>query len=276
MRTIKRFRVVTLAAACGLAGSPSFPAAAQTALETETTPLQTVTPPTPTSPLVINWNFFGGAGKANVTVNADGTWLFSGLYNGIKPNKDIDAALSLTASTGATVYFQYVGPAANGAQWSKQGRSGILQDNFAQFVGAGPDNWAGTYRFTETAAGKRAEYEAWEKKRQEAEKKREEARKEYEDTLKRDDATIAALKAEFEKQKREEARKEYEEALKRKDAKIAAAKAELEKQKQDEQAQAQAQAQAQRSSGGGSSVGSTIGTIAKVAGPIIGACLSFL
>ncbi len=253
MNAMKHFRIVTLAVACGLAGSPSCPAAAQTAPETETTTLQTVTP-TPTSPLVINWNFFGGAGKANVTVNSDGTWLFSGTYNGNRPNKDIDAALSLTASTGATVYFRYVGSAASGAQWSKQGRSGILQDNFAQFVGAGPDSWAGTYRFIETAAGKRAEYEVWDKKREEAEKRREEARKEYEDALKRKDAKIAVLKAEFEKQKQDEKAQAQAEA----------------------QAEARAEAHPAQTGGGGSSVGSTIGTIAKVAGPILGGLLCCL
>jgi hypothetical protein len=225
----------------------SLPAAAQSAPDTETTTLTAVTPPSTPAPLVINWNFFGGVGKANMTINPDGTWMFSGQYNGNKPNKDIDVAFSLTAKTGGTLFFRYVGSAANGAQWSKQGRSGILQDNFAQFVGAGPDNWAGTYRFTESAAGKKAEYEAWEKKRQEAEAKREEARKAYEDGLKRKDAKIQQLKDELDRQKR------------------------------DEQAQAQAEANSEKSSsGGGSSVGSTIGKIASVAGPILGTVLSFL
>jgi len=249
MRTIKHFRVATLTVACGLVGSLSLPAAAQTAPETETTTLQTVTPPpTPTSPLVINWTFLGGAGRANVTVNADGTWLYSGRYNGSKPNKDIDAAMSLTASTGATVYFRHVTSAANGAQWSDEGKSPILQDDFAQFVGAGADSWAGTYRFVETAAGKRAEYEAWEKRRVEMERMREEAREKYEEALKRKDAKAAALKAEFERRKQEE----------------------------QAQAEAEAQAEAHRAPSGGSSIGSTIGTIAKVAGPILGAVLSFL
>jgi hypothetical protein len=234
---MKRFRAFALVAVCVLSASLSHVAAAQAPaldLNTEATLLQH-SPPT-TGPIVVNWAFKKGAGATNLTVNPDGSYVFSGQYSGKKPNKDFDIALALKASTGAILLFHYVGDAANGAQWSNQGQSGILKDDFALF--AGKIDWTAEYHFSESSAGKRAEYEA-------------------------------------KRRKVEDLRKAEEEARKKKDAKLLAEKkAERRREEQAELAQEQ-QIEQQHSGGGGSSVVSTIGDvcsgIASVAGDVGGA-----
>jgi hypothetical protein len=234
---MKHFRVFALVSICGLAASMSPLAAAQAPaldLNTEASLLQH-TPPT-TGPIVVNWAFKKGAGSTNLTVNPDGTYVFSGQYSGKKPNKDFDIALALKASTGAILLFHYMGDAANGAQWSDQGQSEILKDDFALF--AGKTDWTAEYHFSESSAGKRAEYEA-------------------------------------KKKRLEDLRKAEEEARKKKDAKLVAEKkAARRREEQAELAQEQQAAQ-QHSGGGGSSVVSTIGDvcsgIASVAGDVGGA-----
>jgi hypothetical protein len=234
MKPLRAFAVV---AVCALSASMSHGAAAQLpALDanTEASLLQH-SPPT-TGPIVVNWAFKKGVGATNLTVNPDGTYVFSGQYSGKKPNKDFDIALALKASTGAILLFRYVGDAANGAQWSNQGQSEILKDDFALF--AGKRDWTAEYHFSESSAGKRAEYEARKKKLEDLRKAEEEARK------KKDEKLLAEKKAE---RRREE---------------------------QAELAQEQQIAQ-QHSGGGGSSVVSTIGDvcsgIASVAGDVGGA-----
>jgi hypothetical protein len=225
---MKPFRILTLAAACAFAGALAPAADAQTPTDDaiETTPV-VVTPAVPSGPISLNTSFRNGLGHANVTFNQDGTWLFSGTYTGHRTGKDIDVALALKASTGSIILFHYVGDAANGAQWSKQGTSDAIRDFWSTFSSG--DKASVSDRFYESAAGKRAEYEAAEKKREEIQKAEDEARK-------RHDEKVAAEK-----------------------------KAELEKQRQ-EQAQA---AQQQQSSSGGSSIGSVIGTIGGVLGSVL-------
>lgn len=234
---MKPLRTFSLAAACALAGSLGPMAAAQGPAgdpNTEACPVQHAPPAT--GPIVVNWSFKKGSGATNLTVNPDGTYVFSGQYAGKKPNKDFDIALVLKAKTGAILLFHYVGDAANGAQWSNQGQSTILKDDFALF--ANKVDWTAEYHFSESAAGKRAEYEA-------------------------------------KKRKLEELRKEEEDAIKKKDAKLAAEKkAARRKEEQAELAQEEQQEQAAHQ-GGGSSVVSTIGDvcsgIASVAGDVGGA-----
>jgi hypothetical protein len=229
MSSVKPFRILTLAAACAFAGALSPMASAQTTPDdaVEATPV-VATPPTQ-GPIVLNASFRNGAGHANVTMNPDGSYLFSGSYSGHKAGKDIDVAMALKASSGGIILFHFVGDAANGAQWSKTGTNDAIRDFWSTFSSG--DKASVSDRFYESAAGKRAEYEAREKKREELQKAEDEARK-------RHDEKVAAEK-----------------------------KAELEKQRQEQAAQEQAQQSS--SSGGGSSIGSVIGTIGGVLGSVL-------
>jgi hypothetical protein len=237
MNTVRTF---SIAAACALATSFASVASAQATnpadLTTEAAPvLQVQTPPT--GPVGATWTFKKGQGTANLTINADGTYLFSGQYGGNKPNKDFDITFALKGSTGAILLFHYMGGAANGVQWSDQGQSEILKDDFATF--AGKMSWTAEYHFSETSAARRAEYEA-------------------------------------KKHKLEALRKAEEEARKKHDAKLAAEKrAERRREEQAELAQEQAIAQQHQGGGGGGGIVSTIGDvcsgISSVAGDIGGA-----
>jgi len=255
---MKPFRIATLAATCVLAGSLSPLAIAQTAAPTDTStpapaptdssgvPVDTtdvpstpaapvesapvaVTPPT-AGPVTIKWNFRRIAGGLNLMVNPDGTYLFSGTAEG-RRGKDFDIAMVLKSRTGGSIVFHFVGDANNGARWSKQGQSDILRDDWSSFTG--PDRWTAHYHYFENAAGKRAEYEA-------REHRREELQKMVDDAIKRHDQKEAAAK-----------------------------KAELQQQQQQQAAQAQQQAAAPSSSGG-SSIGSTLSTIGSVASTVLG------
>ncbi len=233
---MKPFRAFSLVAVFAFAASLGPVAVAQVPasdLDTEASPVQHA-PPT-TGPIVVNWSFKKGAGATNLTVNPDGTYLFSGQYSGKKPNKDFDIALALKASTGAILLFHYVGDASSGVQWSNQGQSTILKEDFALF--AGKIDWTSEYHFSESSAGIRAEREA--------------------------------------KRKRlEDLRKAEEEALKRKDAKLAAERR-ADRRREEQAQLAQERQIAQQHQSGGSSVMSTIGDvcsgIAGVAGDIGGA-----
>jgi hypothetical protein len=150
---------------------------------TETSALQHVGPTK--GPIVVEWRFKNNAGNANLTVNADGTYVFSGQYNEKKPNKDFDISLALKSTTDAILLFDYVGDAGNGVRWSKQGQSKFLSDDFSTF--AGRHDWFGEYHLSETSEGRRLAYEAMEKRK-------EQVRREEEDALKKKDAKIAAEK----------------------------------------------------------------------------------
>ncbi len=233
---MEHFRAFALVAVCAVSASMSQGAAAQVpALDGDTEGSLLQHAPPSTGPIVVNWAFKKGAGATNLTVNPDGTYVFSGQYSGKKPNKDFDIALALKASTGAIVLFHHMGDAANGVQWSEQGQSDILKDDFALF--AGKRDWNAEYHFSESSAGKRAEYEA-------------------------------------RKKKLEDMRKAEEDARRKKDAKLAAEK-KAERRREEQTELAQEQAAQQHSGGGGSSVVSTIGDvcsgIASVAGDVGGA-----
>jgi hypothetical protein len=194
----------------------------------------------PSGPIVVKWQFKKGTGEMNLMVNPDGTYLFSGTNKDRKPGKDFDIALALKSSDGGIILFHYVGDASNGVEWSKQGHSEILKDDFATF--AKRHDWFAKYHFFESAAGKKAEYEARERKREELKKAEEEARK------RKDEAEA--------KRKREE------------------------RQKLDREEAQQAAQHQNNGGGGGSSVVSTIGDvingIGSVAGDIGGAVQSIL
>ena len=201
----------------------------------ETSPVVT-NPPSPGS-ISHNYNLPKIHGTLNITVNSDGTWDFSGTGKAFQ-HKDYDVTLALRNPMGEMVLFQYIGDASNGIQFSKQGQSEILKDNFASFAKGHSSSWA--YRFSEDKEGRALAYEARMKK-------------------------LEAL------------RKEEEEARKRHDEKVAAEKkAARQREEQQQVAAEQARARQQQSSGGGgSSVSSVMSTIGTVAG-VVGSILSFL
>jgi hypothetical protein len=192
-----------------------------------------------TGPIVVNYKFTKEEGSVNLTVNPDGTWLFSVDYKGKKPGYDIDVALALRSTLGGIIVWHYAGDASNGVQSSQQGKSDVLKDNFKTF--AGKHDWSVKYDFALSAEGRAKRFEAQEKKKAELQKAEEEARK-------RHDHKVAAEK-----------------------------KAELAKEEQKEREAAQRAAAAHKS--GGSSVMSTIGTVVKDVGTaagVVGTILSFL
>lgn len=247
MSSIKAVRVLTIATACALTGSIPGPAAAQcvpgaqpaaaatTAPATDDSPEQaplTTVPPSP-GPLVINWNFKNGAGHANLTCTPDGTCLFSGHLDGRRPGKDLDVAMGVKSSNGAAIVLHYVGDASN-AQWTKQVHSDVLKDEWASFTK--DRKWTFSVHIWETAQGRKAAYEA-------RERKRAELTRFVDDAIKRHDEAAAKAK-----------------------------QADLQKEQQQQAAQAQAQASQSQSSGGGSSAGQVLSTL----GTVMGTALSFL
>jgi hypothetical protein len=243
VRVIQRFSALALVAILVIAASsvmaqsstkPSSTTAA--AAPAEASPV--VSHPATTGPISHNYTLKKVDGTLNILVDPDGTWNFSGNTKAF-PGKDFDVTLALKNTTGAVVLFQYIGDASHGIQFSKQGKNDILEENFASFAKSHKSAWE--YRLYESTAGKRALYEAREKKKEEIRKAEEEAKKRH------DEKVAAEKKAEL---KAEE-------------------QAEL---KWEQQQQAQQQQQQQQSSGGGSSIGSVLGTIGSVAGAV----LSFL
>lgn len=181
-------------------------------------------------PLVVKWSMKKIKGSANLMVNPDGTYLFSGDVKDKRPDHDFNIAVALKSSQGGVIVFQYSGNVSDGVQWSKQGQSDILKDDYQSF--AGKVNWAGEWRISLSAAGEAKRYA-------EREKKREKLRKEEAEAKKRHEEKVA------EEKKKEE-----------------------EKIEQEQIAAAQAAAQRQQS-GGGSSIGSDISGIASTVGSVV-------
>jgi hypothetical protein len=159
-----------------------------------------------------------------------------------KKDRDLVIVMALKSSTGAIILFHFSGNDTHGVEWSKQGHSQILKDDFATF--ASKVKWDGEFRFPLDKEG------------------------------------IAKLYEEREK-KKEELLKEEKEAREKKDKKLAAEKRkELEKLEKQRLAEAQAaatarqqQQQQQSSSGGGvsgflSTVSSVVGTMTSIGGDI--------
>jgi hypothetical protein len=152
----------------GIAGSNSSPAAGAvggqpaTPIDSsvqsrfkETTGIQHGAPSN--GPIVVNWHFKKDPGSANLIVNPDGTYLFSGNYQRV-PSKDLEVVIVLKSTLGGHIGFSYVGNVSNGAiQWSKQGQSVILKENFHTF--AGKHDWTGYYRLWLTASARKAQHD---------------------------------------------------------------------------------------------------------------------
>ncbi len=147
--------------------------------------------PPSSGPIVLNWKLKKVDGSVNLLVNPDGSYVFSGQVSDKKPDKDFDIAVALKSSTGAVILFHYIGDMSHGAQWSKQGDSLILKDDFATF--AKHHDYAWRYTLPESDAGKKKAYE-------ERERKREKIRKEEADARRRHDAQVEAQKEAEERQ----------------------------------------------------------------------------
>jgi hypothetical protein len=141
----------------------------------------------PTKPLVADWKLKKLNGNVNVTVNPDGTYLFSGSFSDKKKDLDFDITFALKSRTGGVYLFHYEGDASNGIQFSRTGESPILKDDFASFDHY---KWAAHYCFHLTAAGRRERYEAEQRKLEKIRKEEAEARK------RKDEKLVAEKKAE--------------------------------------------------------------------------------
>jgi hypothetical protein len=142
-------------------------------------------------PLVLNWKLKKVDGSVNLLVNPDGSYVFSGQVSDKKPGKDFDIAVALKSTAGAVILFHYVGDMSRGVQWSKQGESIILKDDFETF--AKHHDYAWRYTLPESDAARKKAYE-------EREHKREKIRKEEADARRRHDAQMEAQKEAQERQ----------------------------------------------------------------------------
>ncbi len=194
--SIKTICSFTLLSFCTLAASfsPAQTPAAGTPAPTEATPVTQATV-APSKPIIVNWTLKKLDGKVNIVVNPDGTWHFSGGFKDKKPGDDWNISIGIKSSTGAIYIFHYEGDAAHGVEFSKQGSSTILKDDFTSFSHHG---WSGSYNFHLSEAARHARYEAMERKREQLRKDEEEARK------RKDEKLVAEKKAEEKKQAREE------------------------------------------------------------------------
>jgi len=231
--SIFKHSAIALLAVLAFAVSTVMAQTAPAATPAEAGPAQAA--PATTGPISHNITLKKIDGNINILVNEDGTWLFSGSAKSWK-DKDYDVSLALRANTGAIYVFHWVGDATHPIQFSKSGKSGILKDDFVNFQKG--HHYAWTYRYYESAAGKKALYEAQQKKREELAREEKEAREKH-------DAKLEAEK-----------------------------KAEQKKLAQQELAQERAQAaQQQKSSGGGigSTISSVVNTVGSVASGVVNA-----
>jgi hypothetical protein len=130
-----------------VAGPTTAPSVKEPALnikELENSGLNHQATNTAPSPIVVKWHMNKVNGDANLIVNSDGSYLFSGHLKNKEKDKDFDISLVLKSSLGGAIVFHYVGDASSGLEWSKQGESEILKDNFKSF--AGKVDWAAEYR----------------------------------------------------------------------------------------------------------------------------------
>lgn len=130
---------------------PTGTAPSEVRVRVETTPVHHVAHSG--GPIIVNWRLKNGQGQANVLVNPDGTYLFSGNYTRKEPGKILDLALLLKSKKAGVYMFRYVGDVSRGGvRWSTHGKSAILKDDFKDF--APGHDWAGTYGFSLTAEGR--------------------------------------------------------------------------------------------------------------------------
>jgi hypothetical protein len=105
--------------------------------------------------IVDNWQFKDGKGFANVMLESDGHYLFSGKFVQDVKDEDFDISLALKSSEGGIIVVRYVGDATHGVEWSKEGYSDIVKQNFNSFS---KHNFAGSYYCTINTEGRLKEY----------------------------------------------------------------------------------------------------------------------
>jgi len=178
--------VAVMALVCALAGVPAIAQITQatattgaTTTATETTGVQQQ--PAAQGPINHTWQMKKMDGSANILINDDGSYVFSGHTNAKRPNNDFDITLALKSKLGAVVLFEYCGNDASGTVWSKEGKSEILKDNFESFAGPHETVWA--YTLPLGAEGRARLYEERERKKEELKKAEEEAKKEHEEKV---------------------------------------------------------------------------------------------
>ncbi|HXW77429.1 MAG TPA: hypothetical protein VEJ20_08475, partial [Candidatus Eremiobacteraceae bacterium] len=104
--------------------------------------------------IVVSWEFKNHDGNANLIVNPDGTYLYSGSFKPANYYNDVEVVIALRSSLGAVLLFRYIGNDQNGnVQWSKEGQSDILKDNFQTF--AGPHDWTGKWTLPPNSVGQK-------------------------------------------------------------------------------------------------------------------------
>jgi len=200
------------------------------------------TVPATSGPITVQWNMRKVNGSASLTINPDGSYLFSGQVQDRKPNRDYDISIALKSKVGILL-FHYVGNDANGVQWSEQGQSDVLKEDFAAFAAGHRVAWS--YDFPLSSEGRERLY-----------KER--------------------------KAKREALRREEKEARERHDEKVAAKKREELRQEEQREAQEEIDAARSHGGGGGGGVvsdivsaASTVGTVVNAVGGVVSDIASF-
>jgi hypothetical protein len=149
-----RLRLFSLLTAWALSGGAAFATTAPPVVNNllsglppaETTPVHHATPTNDLGaakePIVVNWQFSSGRGLAHLIVNPDGTYLYSGHYTDKPWTAHLSVTIALKSRLAGVYLFRYVVNLENPPfEWSREGKSAILKDDFKSF--AGPHDWAG-------------------------------------------------------------------------------------------------------------------------------------
>ena len=156
--------------------------------EREQSPLTSVATRTANSPAADTWKLSNLDGSINLIINPDGTWIFAGGFKDHRKNQYFDVSLAIKSSKGAVYLFHYEGDAANGITFSRQGESSVLKEEFKTLH---IHRWVGSYALLSDATGRRAHYEAEQRKLEEIRKAEAEGRKAH-----RQQIVIAKIRAE--------------------------------------------------------------------------------
>jgi len=161
-----------LPVAAALAAQPVSTSVADPATLTEAAPADEMSPvehgtTKPNEPLVVKKKFKDV--DVNLIVNLDGSWLYSGHFKKIKDH-DFEADVALKSSDGGVIVFQNVSDASQG-EWSKQGESRILKDDFQTFS---QHDFATHFHYSLTKEGRLKLFKEREEKRAQARKEEKE------------------------------------------------------------------------------------------------------
>jgi hypothetical protein len=105
--------------------------------------------------IVINWVFKNGGGSANLTINQNGSYLWSGHYDNVKPNSGFDCILFVKSGDGWE-WYALGNISKHGVKWHIVGQDAQLASAFG--ILAHEHVWGGVYRFPSVAQEK-----AWQK-----------------------------------------------------------------------------------------------------------------